>query len=178
MTYRLVGLMSFVLLLSLAAFALLMNSYQEEVMGEVTRTVSAVGRATLQTFERRFPPGGVEKVSSPPAGPEKSCGGFTCNLMTGALPEGSAVMAADHVAIIHVDPRQGKGGGEIRISGEDDRRVMVWVEEVRAESDGAGDTLLRIPTMRVQEEAAKTGAGHTEPTVCVLEGPAGARQRH
>ena len=51
MTCRLVGLMSLVLLLSLAAFALLMSSYQAGVMEEVTRTVSAVGKATLQTFE-------------------------------------------------------------------------------------------------------------------------------
>jgi signal transduction histidine kinase len=51
MTYRLVGLMSLVLLISLAAFAYLMGSYQVGVMHEVNRTVSAVGKATLQSFE-------------------------------------------------------------------------------------------------------------------------------
>jgi signal transduction histidine kinase len=49
-TIRLVGLMSLVLLVSLAAFALLMNSYQVGVMNEVTRTVSNAGKATLKTF--------------------------------------------------------------------------------------------------------------------------------
>jgi signal transduction histidine kinase len=42
--------MSLVLLVSLAAFALLMNSYQVGVMNEVTRTVSNAGKATLKTF--------------------------------------------------------------------------------------------------------------------------------
>lgn len=51
MTVRLVGLMSVVLLLSLAAFGLLMGYYQDQVMQEVARTASAVGRATLSTFE-------------------------------------------------------------------------------------------------------------------------------
>ena len=51
MTYRLIGFMSIVLLLSLAAFALLMSHYQDQFMGEVARTASEVGRATLQTLE-------------------------------------------------------------------------------------------------------------------------------
>ena len=54
MTFRLVGLMSLVLLLSLAAFALLTQSYQEEVMAGVTRTISEASRATLRTFDYRF----------------------------------------------------------------------------------------------------------------------------
>jgi signal transduction histidine kinase len=52
MTSRLIGLMSLVLLLSLAAFALVMNSYQAEVMDEVTKTISTVGKETLRTFEQ------------------------------------------------------------------------------------------------------------------------------
>jgi signal transduction histidine kinase len=56
MTYRLIGFMSIVLLLSLAAFALLMSHYQDQFMGEVARTASEVGRATLQTLESgQFP---------------------------------------------------------------------------------------------------------------------------
>jgi signal transduction histidine kinase len=53
MTYRLVGLMSIVLLLSLAASAFLMSHYQDQFMGELARTVSEVGRATLETLESR-----------------------------------------------------------------------------------------------------------------------------
>ena len=51
MTFRLVGLMSVVLLISLAAFALLMNYYQEQVMTEVAQTASQVGRETLRTLD-------------------------------------------------------------------------------------------------------------------------------
>ena len=47
MTFRLVTLMSVVLLLSLAAFGLLMAHYQDQVMAEVANTASAVGQATL-----------------------------------------------------------------------------------------------------------------------------------
>ena len=47
MTLRLVALMSVVLLLSLAAFGLLANHYQEQLMEEVQTTASDVGQATL-----------------------------------------------------------------------------------------------------------------------------------
>jgi signal transduction histidine kinase len=53
--------MSVVLLLSLAAFGLLVNHYQQQVMDEVGHTVSTVGQATLRTLESRWdgihPPG-------------------------------------------------------------------------------------------------------------------------
>ena len=51
MTFRLVGLMSVVLLLSLAAFGLLANHYQKQLMEEVQNTASDVGQATLRTME-------------------------------------------------------------------------------------------------------------------------------
>jgi signal transduction histidine kinase len=51
MTLRLVALMSVVLLLSLAAFGLAMNHYQDQVMEEVTRTASVVGQAALRTMD-------------------------------------------------------------------------------------------------------------------------------
>jgi len=51
MTFRLVALISVVLLLSLAAFGLIMAVYQDQVMQEVARTASEVGRATLRTLE-------------------------------------------------------------------------------------------------------------------------------
>jgi len=55
MTLRLLTLMSVVLLLSLAAFGLAMSHYQDQVMDEVARTASEVGRATLRTFEFQGP---------------------------------------------------------------------------------------------------------------------------
>lgn len=51
MTLRLVALMSVVLLLCLAAFGLLVQHSQAQVMQEVAETASEVGRATLRTFE-------------------------------------------------------------------------------------------------------------------------------
>lgn len=81
MTLRLVAVISVVLLLSLAAFGLLVNHYQDQVMQEVARTASVVGQATLRTFEIRPPDelhvesaGGGSGVfvwqSGPPAGGE------------------------------------------------------------------------------------------------------------
>lgn len=53
MTFRLVGLMSIVLLLCLATFAFTMEHYQEEVMTELAKTVSEVGKATFHSIEGR-----------------------------------------------------------------------------------------------------------------------------
>jgi len=55
MTLRLVALMSLVLLLSLAAFGLLVAHYQDRVMAEVANTASAVGQATLLELQRGLP---------------------------------------------------------------------------------------------------------------------------
>ena len=60
MTFRLVTLMSVVLLLSLASLGLLMGHYQDQVMEEVARTASAVGQATLRTLEVRASVAGEE----------------------------------------------------------------------------------------------------------------------
>jgi len=51
MTIRLVALMSFVLLLCLAAFGLLVSHYQDQVTEEVVRVASEAGRAALSTLE-------------------------------------------------------------------------------------------------------------------------------
>jgi signal transduction histidine kinase len=67
MTLRLVGLMSVVLLLSLAAFGLLTAHYQDRVMEEVARTASTVGRATFRTFELAPPRGEDSRASRTPA---------------------------------------------------------------------------------------------------------------
>ena len=53
MTFRLVGLISIVLLLCLATFAFMMDHYQEEVMDELAKTVSEVGKATFYSIEGR-----------------------------------------------------------------------------------------------------------------------------
>jgi two-component system NtrC family sensor kinase len=53
MTLRLVALMSVVLLLSLGAFGLMINHYQDQLMAEVARTASEAGKAALSTLEAR-----------------------------------------------------------------------------------------------------------------------------
>ncbi len=53
MTSRLIGLMSFVLLLCLGAVAFLLNQYQKQVMEEVAQTISTVGQETLRTLDTR-----------------------------------------------------------------------------------------------------------------------------
>ena len=51
MTLRLVALISVVLLLSLAAFGLLMGYYQTQMVQVVADTASDVGRATLRALD-------------------------------------------------------------------------------------------------------------------------------
>ncbi|HND55415.1 MAG TPA: hypothetical protein PLV92_23535, partial [Pirellulaceae bacterium] len=50
MTARLIGFMSVLLFLSLAAFGLIMNQSREAVLNEVRHTVSFVGSKTLAAF--------------------------------------------------------------------------------------------------------------------------------
>lgn len=50
MTSRLVALMTSILVLCLAAFALIMSHYQRRVMDEVSRIVAEMGRATVRTL--------------------------------------------------------------------------------------------------------------------------------
>lgn len=57
MTLRLVALMSFVLLLSLAAMGLLIGHYQDSVLQEVERTASQVSRAALSSLQPGAFPG-------------------------------------------------------------------------------------------------------------------------
>ena len=155
MTFRLVGLMSLVLLLSLAAFALVMSSYQADVMHEVTRTVSLVGKATLQTFERHTLPSGIKVVAAPApaseAGDVKAKLGFQYKIITHDLPAESLPNPSDHVAIIRLDPHAVHGDPGGATVPDPNKMLVVRVEEVRAESDAAGDTVLRIPTWQIQE---------------------------
>jgi signal transduction histidine kinase len=51
MTYRLIGLMSFVLLLCMATFAMLTRLHEKEIMDELARTVASVGQQTFRSLE-------------------------------------------------------------------------------------------------------------------------------
>jgi signal transduction histidine kinase len=153
MTFRLVGLMSLVLLVSLAAFALVMNSYQSEVMQEVTRTVSAVGKATLETFEHHQLPVGVKIVASAHGKGEGT--GFQYKIITGDPSKDSPISPKpDHVQIIRLDGHDpAKEAGTLETQTTQEGYVVVRVHEVRAEPNSAGDTVLHIPAWPLPEDA-------------------------
>lgn len=126
MTSRLIGLMSLVLLLSLAAFALLLNSYHAGVMDEVTRTISTVGRETLRTFEKA--PGPVLDLAAvepgAAAGPGTGGAGAGHEARTFRWKVGeedgkqvSAVVVVTHLGVASSEPGH---------------RPPAWVEERRA----------------------------------------------
>ncbi len=144
MTVRLVGLMSAVLVVSLAAFGLLMNHYQDQVMGELTRTVSAVGRAALNTFVLDAPGDGVQierrVEEGSESGPPAETGG------TGLLHERRVMVVAgeptheEEVVVEHLDPSRAEGQG-YRWT------YRVEVDGVRAEEDPSHGILLRVPAL-------------------------------
>ena len=164
MTFRLVGLMSLVLLLSLAAFALLIGSYQAEVQGEVTRTVSTVGKATLQTFERHFELleglQGEDGKGAPL--PLKQQHSFSYRVSTSHSTdapgrEGNHVPPPHGaVAVFSVSPHA--EGTDKDSEADGDRLVMVHVDEVHAESGPTGDTMLTIPTWRMLKKIPAEGS--------------------
>lgn len=177
MTYRLVGLMSLVLLLSLAAFALLMGSYQEQVMGEVTRTISEVGRATFHTFETRASLAGIQVRHLPSDGKKTVTSGFAYKILTDDSPHAVKGHTSDGVAVIRLDPRTGvddtrKISTETSTAPGKSDIVMVRIEEIHAERGPAGDTLLRIPTLPVDENAKSPGATpHQAPLQVQVDSP-------
>ncbi|HEU5181990.1 MAG TPA: HAMP domain-containing sensor histidine kinase [Candidatus Polarisedimenticolia bacterium] len=166
MTFRLVGLMSLVLLLSLAAFALLIGSYQGQVMGEVTRTVSTVGKATLQSFDKHFELlEGLHDAGLPePHLPMKRTFSYrfstsSSNSKDGASPPPHKDLLPPHgaVAVFNIGGHpEGKGDDAAETDG--DRLVMVQVDEVHAESGPTGDTLLTIPTWRMLKKIPDEGS--------------------
>ncbi len=131
MTFRLVTLMCAVLLLSLAAFGLLMAHYQDQVMAEVANTASAVGQATL--LELRG--GLVGRAGSDMLfWRDKGEGGDVTHRVTervvGAGQETSRTM-----------------------------EYVIKVEDVRAESDPARGLVLKIPRFAPAANAATIGVG-------------------
>lgn len=144
MTRRLVTLMSVVLLLSLAAFGLLMGAYQGQVMQEVARTASAVGRAALRTLERgAHGPGDQQvfvwrqSVTLPPAPGSADPAATT----SGAVE----VREVRRVVATHVPPDA--DASDPAPPGTVATRLLINVEEVSAETDRSGALVLKIPTL-------------------------------
>jgi len=175
MTYRLVGLMSVVLLISLAALALLMSHYQDQVMGELARTVSAVGRATLQTLEVAPHPGtGISTATDDTRAPvvvdlQKPSEGAIVLL---AHVESSAPGEAHVTVQRHGEPprrmsleeareqglfpqRLAIGEGGDTVTTVERRVTMIKLDDVRAEEEAEG-LFLHIPTLRAEGQDANS----------------------
>lgn len=166
MTYRLVGLMSLVLLLSLAAFALLMSSYQAGVMDEVTRTVSAVGKATLQTFEMQTGASAGRTAPVRTNGAGGSRGEITYEVLQDSAGVKARMTPGGGVAILHTGEVPPLGAPGITVPTER-KMVLIRIEEVRAETDPARGTVLRIPTWRVEREFLPAPGGAGEGTLSI-----------
>jgi signal transduction histidine kinase len=139
MTLRLVGLMSLVLLLCLASFGLLMSRYQDEVMEEVTRTVSAVGRATLRTLEAAE--GAVE-------------GGEDLRAFVWThVGEGSSIVRHEQ-RLEQITSVEGECLEEGPLSA---MSFVIDVEEVHAETDPSRGVVLKIPKLTPETPASLPG---------------------
>src|SRR5262245_50050636 len=170
MTYRLVGLMSVVLLVSLAALALLMSHYQDRVMFELARTVSEVGRATLQTLDVVPNPGTARSQAGDGVGSDSQ---NPAVVDLGPPSQGTIVLLA------HVNAQApGESQVMVRRQGEALRRMSL--EEARAQGllpeqvdvdvlkmapvEGGGHpqiverqvtTMIRLDDVRTEAEAEK-----------------------
>ena len=193
MTYRLVGLMSVVLVLSLGAFALLVGRHQDLMMDELMQTVSQVSRETLRTVEELStapPQGGTTVVTAASLPPEllDDCvvaarlggGGVTdtCGMaVTGSGGKDGALSTPSDSRSCLVEKgvivmRGQDGCGVEPDASQGTAACTVQLEGVRAEMEAGKGLLLRIPTccpgraMAVAVDALPEG----DPSV---DGPAG-----
>lgn len=161
MTVRLVALISAVLLLSLAAFGLVIGHYQDQLMQEVARTASAASRATLQTVEWQA----AAQLDPSGAGPKP-------HLVfhgTPVPPEGELLRRhlaqgdVERMVIVHTVTQSSistdsKGSSEPptpRI--EPHAMRFINVDEVIAESDRQGGLVLKIPELLTAEGTPPAG---------------------
>ncbi len=181
MTSRLIGLMTFVLLLCLGAVAFLLNQYQKQVMEEVAQTISTVGQETLRTFDMH----GLHEIDAMAdtalrthfvrnmefsfglEGPIEGVVMFS-RFGKGAVEcfsdEGSQLPCAESLAKRSWVARGGEGGDDVaphqilvnaRV-GTVRERLFIRVEDVRAEGDLRG-MVLRIPAWVHQENELVAG---------------------
>ena len=127
MTLRLVALMSVVLLLSLGAFGLMINHYQDQLMAEVALTASEAGKAALRTLEaKHFGDTGIWYTSE--------------NLVAGAA--GAPVELEAHTEIQHLDGAPGTvrvvrtvttGGEDVAGLKVDEAGGMIMIQQFGAD---------------------------------------------
>jgi len=171
MTIRLVALMSFVLLLCLAAFGLLVSHYQEQVTEEVARVAAEAGRAALSTLEggalagshvvlletrrEEVTVGGAERaegVRPPPApGARHDRTIRVVASRVGAGADGQPPVSSHAWVVCETDER----GEEHCESGDDSKglplpeRFLIRVDDVQAEPDPIAGLVLRVPRLTV-----------------------------
>ena len=189
MTLRLVALMSVVLLLSLAAFGLIVGLYQDQVMAEVARTASEVGRATLRSFE--FALEGEGAPLAPPAGfawrtqplppdalAQHPDGVLVDRVTLIAKTKGGESNADVHrrllethdlqsVAVMCTSSEEGSKGPLECVGSQGAKalegRLLVDVDEVKTEPAPEGGLVLRFKTFKpeVEQVGAKTDVVQT-----------------
>ncbi len=165
MTIRLVALMSVVLLLSLAAFALLMGYYEREVMNELPRTASAVGQAALRTLERAADAasgdtaGGAQTqrvVVTHPGGPEEVREKIETirHVITTSTDDNMFTVREQLIYPANAFPAELPGHqgrleaclqDRLDLHSESDTAFFIDVEDVHAKSDSLYGLILTIP---------------------------------
>jgi len=146
MTVRLVALMSVVLLLSLGAFGLLINHYQDQLMAEVARTASEAGRAALRTLDLEEYGPGVQVLTGSSAnmawygGPGESLAPGPEPAMIEATLEAAKIESevetkryTDASGNVRVVRRLTTGTGELAGADPEKTSGMIYVQHVTAD---------------------------------------------
>lgn len=149
MTARLVALMSFVLLLSLALFAVLLHRYEARLTTELTRTVSSVGRSALLELHgsQALPPDVAH-------GPTSGARSFVIRTVRRVGSEGHEEVETTERRVATGD----QAHGFVFLSGEppgaaesptsERLTTIVRVEDVKTETEPDGHARLRISMLR------------------------------
>jgi len=145
MTYRLIGLMSFVLLLCMATFALLTRRYENEIMTELAKTVTAVGQQTFRSLES----GSLLWTGT---------GGSSLE----SLPDGDKVEVKVQVVPGTPEPTE-QTVRKFQFRGEGDDQDLVIIETLTESGDGSPSTIfqtrdthvIRIDGIHAETDAAR-----------------------
>ncbi len=170
MTYRLIGLMSLVLLLCLATVAVMTRVYENAVMDELTRTVADVGRQAFRSLE-------ADPLHNAAAGGvwHEKHGGDT----DGYVVRRKVVRTdsdENHFIVIETlsetdAPLNVEVEGLLREDGPVDARV-IRLDAIRAETDPSQGMVLRIPSFHTDGGLGKMeGVAAIEGTVADIVMP-------
>lgn len=192
MTARLIGLMSLVLALCLATFALMTRRYHDEVMQELPRTVAEAGQAAIRSLEpMRFAIGNGDAARPVPALPPLDLRDLrerTEELRRIAadadaqerLAQGRRLVlerelesaGAFAAAFGDCDGEAGTDCFEWRSTADGDTATrFIRIDAIHAQSDPETGVLLRIPTVRTVVVRHQADGTHTDETVTTGDVP-------